>query len=202
MANDLPTTRDQLRGAVSDAAKQLVHLPRLARAFVSDDARAVALAVCETVIQDDGTADAVLNHLKTMTGGSQTVGTPDDSRVPINVFRSTARVTAEGPADTGAVGDGAVLPNPHGLLFRVARVMAVGHLARDKGISRSAARDAVSRVDDQMVMEAASQHAETAAALAAVGPVGASGFVQWIVDHQDLLLMIAKIIMMVAMMFL
>lgn len=80
----------------------------------------------------------------------------------------------------------------HKLLYRIARDRAITQYARDKGITRSAAREKADSIDDATIH----------AAVQAAGlqfqnlPIGdkLEDFLNWIVNHQDLIIAIVKII--------
>lgn len=83
------------------------------------------------------------------------------------------------------------LPCGHKFLYRVARDHAVVHLAREKGITRAAAREKLDHIDDSTV------HAAVQAAGLKVKdlPTGdkLEDFLTWVVNHQDLIIAVAKI---------
>lgn len=83
------------------------------------------------------------------------------------------------------------IPAGHRLLYRVARNKAAEIYAKDKRISRHAAREKIASIDDGAI------HAAVKAAKLSIEdlPRGdLASILQWIIDHQDLILAIAKLI--------
>ncbi len=90
-----------------------------------------------------------------------------------------------------SVPTGDVPAGHHKLLYRVARDRAIAQYAKDKGITRAAAREKAEQIDDSTVH----------AAVKAAGlqfkdlPVGSKleDILTWIVDHQELIISLVKI---------
>lgn len=94
-----------------------------------------------------------------------------------------------------AEADKAEVPLGHRLLFQIARDKAVAQYARDKNVSRAEARKQIDRVkDDQIEAEA-----KKVGLFAKVKEVPVEGkledLLQWIVDHQELVIAIVKVIL-------
>lgn len=92
------------------------------------------------------------------------------------------------PADAGAITDG------HRLLYEQARIRAVGQLARKKNISRSDAKEMIDdAAPDEVLHKLASKAGLKFKGLPTAG--GVAAFIQWLIDHQDQILALVKIIM-------
>lgn len=83
-------------------------------------------------------------------------------------------------------------PKQHKLLFAIARTKAVGEIAKARKISRADARELVDQIDDATLAQAAAAAKLTFKDLPEAG--GLEGLLQWLVDHQDLVLALVKLI--------
>lgn len=92
--------------------------------------------------------------------------------------------------DDGKVGG--ALTEGHKTLYDIARKRAVGPLARKKNISRDEARKLIDEeIDDATLHSLAAKAGLKFKAM----PTGAGGFIQWLIDHQEQILALIKIIM-------
>lgn len=86
------------------------------------------------------------------------------------------------------------LTDGHRLLYENARARAVGQLARKKGISRAEAKELIDdAAPDETLHNLAAKAGLKFKGLPAAG--GFQGFIQWLLDHQDQILALVKIIM-------
>lgn len=81
----------------------------------------------------------------------------------------------------------------HKLLYRIARDRAIAQYARDKGITRAAAREKADHIDDSTLHAAVQAAGLKVQALPVADKL--EDFLQWVVDHQDLIIGIVKIVL-------
>lgn len=112
-------------------------------------------------------------------------------RRPATVQQPTPKAVAP-KADEGKVGG--ILTEGHRTIYDTARARAVGPLARKKNISRAEARELINdAADDETLHKMAAKAGLKFKAMPTGGRL--TDFIQWLVDHQEQILALIKIIM-------
>ena len=103
-------------------------------------------------------------------------------------FLKRNRATVVQPAEK----EKAELTEGYRTIYDTARARAVGQLARKKNISRAEAREMINDIADNETLHLL---ATKAGIKVTAMPKGISGFIQWLIDHQEQILALVKLIL-------